>query len=277
MPFFFLLSGIFFGERNLAKRVLRLLIPFIFFFFAAFVIKAILSVLGHHPIQWSQLIEPITGSCPYRVNPPIWFLQALIIQSVIGALVLRIRQKVVIIVVSMLIGVAGYTLGTIYDFNKYYLASSFLAFPFFAGGLLMRTELLTKRKPLLYCTICSLSVILFAITKGDNLVNVSLARVPCGFVPFMTIAFAASYSLLGLCRALDEFKRTGVVLRFYGENSLIVLCTHMMIIFIPEVVALHISSNLISILFVGIFLMIAEIPIILLTNKYLRRIIGKRK
>lgn len=276
MPFFFLLSGIFFRDRNLVKRVQRLIIPFVFFFFAAFAVKAILSILGHHPIRWSQLVEPFIGSCPYRVNPPIWFLQALAIQSVIGALVLRIPKKAVVVVVSIWIGIAGYILGTIYDFNNYYLASSFLAFPFFMGGSLWRTELLARRKPWIYYTIFFLSVILFAITKGEKPINVSLARVTCGFIPFMIVASAASYSLLGLCKTLDEVKRIGVVLRFYGENSLTVLCTHMTIIFIPEIFASHISCSLISVLFVGTFLMVAEIPIILFTNKYLRQITGKR-
>lgn len=274
MPFFFLLSGIFFNATNIQKRTMRLLKPFVFFFFLAFGVDAILSLLGHHPIEWKRLLEPISGTCPFRTNPPLWFLQALLMQVAIGAIVIKIPSKAVIVILSLLMGFIGYYLGTICHFNDYYLSSAFLTFPFFIAGNLIRSELLTTRRYWVYVTTMIVAILTFVITSSDNRVNVSLARVPCGWIPFLVIASTASYSLVGFCKNLDRIKYLNNAMRYYGKNSLTVLCTHIIIIFIPNYLANFNPFDSISVLFVFLFIIIAEIPIIEFSNRYLHSIVG---
>lgn len=273
MPFFFLLSGIFFSGKNLRKRAMRLLKPFAFFFIAAFGIKALLSLLGHHLIEWNQFLEPILGNCPYRVNPPLWFLQALLMQTLLGVAIIKIPNKVVTFVVSLAISILGYIIGTIYNINDYYISSALIAFPFFIAGKLFRSELLTTRSPWVYVITMLIAILMYAFTCAENVVNASLAHITCGWFPFMVIASSTSYSLLGFCKYLDRVKYVGSIMRFYGVNSLTVLCTHMIILFIPYLVTRYIPFDIVSIIFIFIFIVISEIPIIKFINKYLYRII----
>ena len=118
------------------------------------------------------------------------------------------------------------------------------------------------------------AILTFVITSSDNRVNVSLARVPCGWIPFLVIASTASYSLVGFCKNLDRIKYLNNAMRYYGKNSLTVLCTHIIIIFIPNYLANFNPFDSISVLFVFLFIIIAEIPIIEFSNRYLHSIVG---
>lgn len=270
-----MLSGIFYSKKNIRKRVLRLLVPFIFFFLLALATKTILQVLGHHLVQWNLLIEPLRGSCPYRVNPPLWFLQALISLTLLGSLLVRIPNKVIMLFISLVLGTIGYYIGTTLGRNDFYFSSVLLTLPFFMGGWVMRSELLKTKTPWGYIFFLLMSILIFEATKSGVLVNVSLARIPCGYLSFLIIASLASYSLIGLCKYIDKIPYFSSAIRFYGMNSLTVLCTHMIIIFAPYFVTNHIQSLAFSLIITFTFLILTEIPIIYFTNKYLHRIIGK--
>lgn len=276
MPFFFLLSGIFFSGKNLLKRTIRLLKPFLFFFFLAFAVSAMLNLLGHHPIKWHLLLELITGNCPYRVNPPLWFLLALLIQTLLAAVIIKIPNKVILIFISLSISILGYYIGNICNANDYYISSAFIALPFFIAGTIFRSELLTTRSPWVYTLAMLAAIIVFTFTHSGNVVNVSLAHIPCGWLPFIVIASLGSYSLLGLCKYLDRVKYVGSIMRFYGVDSLTVLCTHMIILFIPYLVTRYIPFDIVSLVFIFVFLVISEIPIIKITNTYLNNIVGNK-
>ncbi|MCR5627088.1 MAG: hypothetical protein K6F99_07200, partial [Lachnospiraceae bacterium] len=106
------------------------------------------------------------------------------------------------------------------------------------------------------------------------------------FVYFLT-ALTGSFGIIFLCKATEGLKNKGPlrIFQYYGENSLVVMATHMdfYILYVSEVLAFHFikyvnhaKSYIFNFMIVA-FVLIAEIFMIEIINRFFPFILGKTK
>lgn len=149
LPLYFFISGIFFKSYEgfagfLKRKVNKLFIPFIFFYVASFLFMYLLSrVLPSAfrlPVQFKELLYVFQDHELIRFDPPIWFLISLFNCNVIFYLVHYLRDKhlPLMFLVTLIIGVSGFLLGTNHISLPCYLDVSMTALPFYVGGFWIR-------------------------------------------------------------------------------------------------------------------------------------------
>lgn len=117
-----------------------------------------------------------------------------------------------------------------------------------------------------------ISIIFYEIKPDWN--NVSQNYIPSGFISFLLVTVTACYGLIGISRYLDRIPIVNTILRFFGKNSLIVLCTHMMLMFIPSYIETKIYNIEYGILLSLLIVLCIDACIIIFINKYCRFMLG---
>lgn len=149
MPLYFFISGIFFKSYEgfwgfLIRKINKLIVPFIFFYLGAFLAKYIVWELMpgafQLPVSWSDLLVIFHKHDLIDFNPPIWFLVALFNCNIIFYLIHSLRDKHLpsMFILSLLIGVAGFTLGKLRIELPLYIDVAMSALPFYVGGFWIR-------------------------------------------------------------------------------------------------------------------------------------------
>ena len=86
MPLYFFISGVFFKSYEgllgfILRKINKLIIPFLFFYLSAFLMKYIVWKIApgvfQLPVSWNELLVVFHGHDLIKFNPPIWFLLAL--------------------------------------------------------------------------------------------------------------------------------------------------------------------------------------------------------
>ena len=94
-----------------------------------------------------------------------------------------------------------------------------------------------------------------------------------GYLLFIVVSVTASLGFVGVTKLITGIG--GKVIAFVGKNSLIIMCTHMMLMAIPSFLVGY-MQNLYYALFLGLLIiLLIEIPIILLINRYFNFMLGK--
>ena len=133
MIFFFIMSGLFFNEKNLISRLKRLLLPWLYFYIIGCIITLLRLLVQHSAIDWSYFLRPFTGATNDYVNTPLWFLWALSVISLISSLLKsKIHNKWGLSVLVLSIGIIGFVMGKQRVLSFYYLSVCFLVTPFFS-------------------------------------------------------------------------------------------------------------------------------------------------
>ncbi|MEG1563931.1 MAG: acyltransferase family protein, partial [Bacteroides sp.] len=119
MPLYFFISGIFFKSYEglfgfFLRKVNKLIIPFIFFYLGAFLLKYIIWIIApgtfHLPVYWSELLLVFQGHELIKFNPPIWFLIALFNCNLLFYLLHFLRDKHLksMFALTILLGATGF-------------------------------------------------------------------------------------------------------------------------------------------------------------------------
>ena len=122
MPLYFFISGIFFKPYEglygfIIRKTNKLIIPFIFFYVSAFLLKYIVWKIApetfHLPVSWRELLFVFHGHDLIKFNPPIWFLLALFNCNILFYLIHDLRDKhlSLMFAATFLIGCTGFFLG----------------------------------------------------------------------------------------------------------------------------------------------------------------------
>jgi len=149
MPLYFFISGIFFKSYEgfwgfFIRKINKLIIPFAFFYIGAFMVKYIVwkAIPGAFqlPVEWSDLLVIFHNHDLIDFNPPIWFLVALFNCNIIFYLVHSLRDKhlPLMFLLSLLIGVTGFTLGKMRIELPLYIDVGMTALPFYVAGFWIR-------------------------------------------------------------------------------------------------------------------------------------------
>lgn len=273
MPLFFILSGIFFNNQtSLSKRCKKLITPYLCFYILAYILSILKDIIKHQTINLYDFFIPFTGQTSGYENTPIWFLLSLIQITLIVFFLCKVCNKKYILITSLAISVTGYIAGKYHFLSHYYIGTSLLCTTFFVMGYIFKKYFLNSNNVIYYVLSLLISIILYEIKPNWN--NVSQNYIPSGFILFLLVAITASYGLIGISRYLDRIPILNTFLKFFGRNSLIVLCTHMMLMFIPSYIEININ-NIKHGIFLSLFIILCiDSCIIIFINKYFRFMLG---
>lgn len=242
MPLYFILSGLFFKDYQggirefLLRKVNRILVPYLFFF---------LLLRGS-----SWLVRNYTSFASTGVNidsiwSPLWFLRCLFIMNIIFALTYygvrrltsdKLTQDILLGISMFAFGIAGYYTGDV-PLN---IGSAMTSMPLLWAGFILnrRLNVLQKRIPWWWALASSLClfVMLHFTYMGELYFFRNTYSSP---LPILYITgFSGSLAILLLSSVVKRLP----VISYIGRYSIIVLCTHRVIItllvafrhFLPE-------------------------------------------
>ena len=265
VPAFFIISGILFNyskifEKNyvsiLKKKICHLLVPLVFFE----ILGAIVYIIRFGFTQ--SIFGFIYNTLHFDFNNgPDWFLFVLFVDEVVFIIICKIIKNRYIIG-GLAIGVAVLSLVLSSNMiSKVMLSFSFIAIGYIFFRLLQKINVWAIVVTLCLIVIC---------TIGNTVVDVSQMHLG-NPIMFWLGALAGTYLIL----ALGIYKSFSI-LEFYGKNSLIIMGTHQpLLLLIMELT----QRKSFSILYGGILFIIIimlEIPIICLFNRFFPFLIGKK-
>lgn len=272
MVLFFILSGLFFKPQALSTKVKRLMVPYFYFYFIACLFYMVTCLLKRESVDGSHFLVPFLGGTLNYENTPIWFLLVLAqITCIFYVIKKNITNVYMGLFISLLISMAGYVWGKTMPI-PYYMDVAMLCVVFFAIGNVFVDRVLNINAYIGWIA-GALSVGCYIVFPGFS--NVSQNFEPMGYIPFLVIALGASLFVIWLSKFISGTV-IGRILAFFGENSLTIMCTHIMVMSLPAVIGRCISNiwvaNLIGIMVV----MIIEVWVVLFINRYARFLIGKK-
>lgn len=232
MPLFFFLSGIVFSSKDsfktfLLKRIRSLYIPFLIFliidYFIYFIFNYDSLLVTDFLIAFlKQCIGYDLVSDAYLFNGPIWFLCALFFSELCFYFITKLHNS--FIWLSVLVGIIGaYFIHFNLPFAIGYIFSStiFLSLGFLSKNFLVK--LADKINKYWCLAVFAASIILVSFLTIFNH-SVSMRSFDYGNIClFLINALLGTTGII----ALSIFFRNVEILKFFGQNSIIVLCLHL--------------------------------------------------
>lgn len=233
MPFYFMLSGLFFkdygGFKTIVKKINKLIVPFLFFYTVSYIIYIGVSQAASADISLSYFSFVYSKEI---VNVALWFLLALFWANVSFLIIYKISKNLYMLgILSIFISAIG-----IYIFSNsdnqlpLFIDSGLCVLPFFyLGYLLKSTDILYPNRLDRYAPLIIIGLLLVAsgcFLLGNN-PNIGFGSVSITGNPYLFFLGAASMvvAFILIC------KKTGVVMgiRYIGRYSLIILGVHITI------------------------------------------------
>lgn len=291
---FFVLSGMLAYVRRdkppscnvvIRSRVESLLTPYIIFSIINFLIKfVVLSISGQYTIELleAELIELlITG------NGTVWFLMTLFLVEILYTFMSTyIRNKYIPFAVASILCSTVFLLESYHNPILVVAKRVFVAlFFYYVGYWAMRLKEKT-----LWMLEKGVVISLLCLIPGYilwNIYDVGISYFPAEFshlIPSVCMNVFTSLGWIFMVEALTKHcKVTNHVLGFFGRNSLIIMLIHPILLMsyvypigFPIESLSSLGEMMFSLLFFGI-LMLIQIPIIWIINKYFPWMIGKKK
>lgn len=249
VPLFFLLSGWLSHRRSartvaqtLATLVRTLLVPYAFFFFAAYAYWLLTRQIGEKALRWGQIPwwDPLggllTGIGPrLYVHPALWFLPALFTTALAYLLLSKRLRPATIALLSLPLAMLWIAFfpgtGLRLPFALDVLP---VALFFYACGALAGSAVALPRSALVGCTAAVAVLVPWLLLAWSN-----------GRVDINQLRFGASAwkfilaSLLGTSMVLlaSPLAARSAALRWIGRNTLLILCTHILVFFVLSGIA----------------------------------------
>ncbi len=313
MPLFFILSGYFVSERKdtfsewLSKNFKALIIPYLFFYLLTYPFGLAVIVMNPvaHPIDTplDYVIKPLVGMITlcrtdysFHTNGPTWFLVVLFLVRVCFYINKKSNLSATSLLITSFISIGILFVVKDCEWASYFrLKSVLLAYPFFAIGFglnkvtlpfqlytdkyLHRNKFLCSKVWLLSCGLL-LMLICYLFGKMNGQVEMSGGTFGNSIAVMYFNATIGSLGVFFICKALPPNLNW---LSFIGMNTLIILGLHSMVqtslryvlnwmLGIP----VHNYPLSLAVLTTSISIFII-VPIILLLNKYIPTLVGKRK
>ena len=282
VPALFLISGTFYKDYPWAvfwrKKTQRLLIPFVFFYLTYYAFLLLLNFTKYHSIpisilySFTDVFHAYAYNDGYIVNYPLWFIIALLVQHFFLYALHRITQRpLVILSVAFILSAFGhFYLWTIPTYLM--LGRALKYFIFFAVGSvfgLKTNSLNSKQKNQL------------ALLGAVILITcLFLQRAHFGprFVHFLSDVLFSISSVYLIWWLFDKTPSNTILhpLLFFGQNSLIVLGLHDMILTIIRIGTENLTGGMSMTLGLLNWLLCLLIlwPIILFLNKSAPKLVG---
>ena len=233
LPLFFMLSGLFFKPYSgfyefIMRKINTILIPFLFFYYTTSVLLTwILALIRGKTLDWSLLWAFIVPE--HYPNLPIWFLICLFVQCILFYFIYSLFKRSLLamtgfVFLAGLVGINCRELG--FDFPMQF-DSALSAIPFFFIGWTASKYGLLKKLDFnsSYLIMCAIAF-LFIAYLFSGYVNYQKNQFRC--IPFNVYVSGIFGSFFVIC--LSKLIRKIYLVRFIGRNSLVVLCTHQLLL-----------------------------------------------
>lgn len=243
MPFFFIASGILYAEKlinsgrfRICKSAKKLLIPY-FVFETVFVIM--LSILNRSESTLRLMCNYVQRVLTGLGITVTWYLPCCLIVYMVFALIKNninntMLQKMIIafiFIVGVSVPVSGYWIVPL---------RAFVGLGFFAIGFYFKDAFCINQ---VHTCIYIINLILYILLVYENGM-VSLVSLDIKNPVLYTInGILGSFLLIQLSGILAKFCIYDII-RFIGQNSLIILCTHMIIIEVLRLLDYKLFNNL---------------------------------
>lgn len=270
MPAFFIISGILFNYsstlnktlyENFKTKICGLIIPLLFF--------EIIGVLCDI-LRFGITLNPFGYICNTLMldlnNGPSWFLWALFIAEMIFVCIHKLcDNKCIIVGVSICIGLTMILNRDIFPlFESTGVGFLFVTFGYYAA------HFFTKNNGIFSVVIAGIVSIVSNILNGAT--GLGSGNFGNNVVLYIIAAISGTYLVI----QVSKF-RTFKLVNYFGQNTLSVVGTHQAIILL---IRTYTNKAIFSVLFgVGVYLLvlILEVFIIYIFNRYIPFLIGKKK
>lgn len=271
MPLFFILSGLFYRPVNIIQRLKNLLVPYFCFYVLAYLAYILKSILKYEDIEWSNFFVPFFGGTIGYQNSPIWFLLSLSQISILAIVFVKYMNKIIGFIVAFILAYLASCCKGYFDHVPYYIDVSLISLPFFLIGYYYKEQILQKIRVEHACCFAVLSVFFYILSP--EFTNVSQNYLPQGYILYFVVSMMASLSVIGFCKYIRGY--ASFILGFLGENSLIILCSHMIVISLGSIHIPH--THIVLMNFLGLTAILSiEYLIINFINKHMRWLLAKR-
>lgn len=269
MPAFFVLSGLFFkeydnGKTFIIKKINGLLVPFLFFYFTAYMVFYALTFCAPHLlITHAEGITDLFSNRQY-FNGPIWFLISLFWSNIYLYIINKcIKKDFLRITVIIVLGLCGWIMGQKGILAPMFMDVALTTLPFFAAGYyLKKTTLIYPNKYDKYSIlmIIALWIPAFLFTEYSYIrisFHYNIIEGPLVYVA----SYIGAILIILICKKIKSLP----FVTYCGRYSLVLLCVHHMIyrplmVLMPKTGIEILSSNW-SIAIITLLLSAACIPV----------------
>ena len=321
LPAFFLVSGILMGmkkedEKNLGKvavhKIKGIMLPYLWFSLGALLVDLILVLRGR--FTWDILKEHIIQTVTLQGYSVLWFLPVLLLAEFLMLAILKlcsnfIKKKPCLILVSVGVavllsvgafygyraiantGIAALALAELRVLTKSVIAAAIVGFGYLTSIFLEKVpkKEKTERKGFFQWTkhfkpiglvigivLSAINVLVVPYIQLMDLNNVNITNP----LLYIGLGLTGSLGLLLICRSIPNIS----LITFYGQNSLIVMCTHLnfyvlstgMLFGNKFFVPLPGPDGLQFLIGTMFFTMLFELPVILFVRLFLPFVIGQK-
>lgn len=315
MPIFFIVSGFLLQQTTkylssihtfFRKRVKGILVPYLYFSLGS--IPFLLFKFFQGDFGLDVIGNFLLTTVTLQGFSVLWFLPVLFFAELLVILFLKLWKKVcrenpyssvclcIFTTLAALLSYYCYQLvitanfpalltGEIRLLVKAVIGSAFISYGYLVSQIISRIEKYecsSNKRTLLRLTdfligiiLSSINVIIIPYIKLTDLNNLNI-----GFLPqYLFLGITGSFGLIFLCRSLPNIP----LLSYYGQNSLIIMCTHLnfyvlyLAIEIEELIALYITGypSTLHCLVSMLLVMILEIPAIIFIKIFFPFALGK--
>ncbi len=289
MPLFFIVCGVLWSVKGnvedvslivvFKKRLFQLGVPYLSFCLIKILFYFLLAFAANETCDWQDLLKQ---SLLLRGIGALWFLPCFFISELL--LLLSIKTKHLLVILGLGVFAAIYSLFSYeemkaYGFNVF--ARGLLGFMIAYVGLIIGKYRLCDLK-ILY------GILLIIIGSILGLLNnqVDMCTLQLNNVAFYTISFALiNVGFLSVLKSLSNSDRWHNILQkisFWGMNSIIVLCTHNILIEIIRLIDYKLFDDRIKMMGFGgaimltLIVLLFELPIIYWGNRRFNYLFGKK-
>ena len=237
MPLFFIISGYFLKEESFKTTVIKkakgLLIPYFVMEFILIVSLVIYTAIqNHYTLQgdkswmWHIITVKLRGTFLVENMCISWFVWVLFGGTCLYALINKLMKKLPVIYAMLIIAcsIIGYVVSNDWGFYPYRWDVVLYVIPFIAIGHLYKLygeELIQGYVRWILLGV-SLVVWLVDIYFTDSY---SIAMCHYGIYPLTLIgAICGTYVVINICSLLDRIPVLNTVIRWYGRNTLVIMC-----------------------------------------------------
>lgn len=293
MPLFFLISGMFFKlydgiDAFVKKKLNTIVIPFLFFYLIfSVLVPNVLYVVGYEGLRESSTLGwKALFNCVFEKtysNSPVWFLLALLWLNFIfygfsfisSKLSRGKNQIIVLLILSVVCGLVGFYVG----FNNIFIWANFdnalTACPFFFVGYYLKNKTSVINNPPKIAWLITIIVVgiiyIYLFSHGlsfkQNKWDVE------NLVPLYTCGIIGSLAVIAFSKIIEKSR----LLKYYGENTLILLCLQMPVIQVVNIFVKKLNiSDMGQFLLTFLGVMLVFLAIIPIMNKFLPWFTGKK-
>lgn len=286
IPLFFIISGYLLGLKDeneldinelVQNRIKTLILPYFIFSICLAVFYLLLDFISKG-LTIDKIQEYIIRIVTFQGMESLWFIPCLFLAELIFTYMLLNLKKsyiAVLIGISLISAVLGSGISN--KIIRVLLRSCVATLFILCGYLLNRYNFKIKYS---WAVIILMILTNIIFSKYNGFVGLGSFELNNIFLYFI-FSIVGSYGILLFFLRIDKIENN--VLKFYGINAIIVLCTHNIVLEIIRLLdykiygSVLLNTNMVGSIILFIMILIIEIPIIIMFNKHLYFLFGKKR